>query len=169
MIIVIITWVTVIHLQALSFYQNSSCDIKSANTINIFGHRAVCSHEGLMFKTSARYQTFHTKSILKISAKNSVTGMCIPNTCGSTVLSYCTYTLGVFIDLLIWLIMILLSQLHYYNIRGIALKWFESYLLERKQFVSFDGHSSSYKSSTRFCPWTSAVLDLYKFTIFVKF
>ena len=37
---------------------------------------------------------------------------------------------------------ILLLKLEHYGIRGAALKWFESYLTDRKQFVYFNGVSS---------------------------
>ena len=38
---------------------------------------------------------------------------------------------------------ILLKKLEHYGIRGTALLWFESYLRNRKQMVSINGHSSS--------------------------
>ena len=38
---------------------------------------------------------------------------------------------------------ILLSKLYYYGIRGLAKKWFESYLANRKQFESVNGFESS--------------------------
>ena len=37
---------------------------------------------------------------------------------------------------------ILLSKLYYYGVRGIALKWFVAYLLNRSQYVSIDGITS---------------------------
>ena len=37
---------------------------------------------------------------------------------------------------------IILKKLEHYGIRGIPLKWFESYLLNRKQYVSINGYSS---------------------------
>ena len=41
---------------------------------------------------------------------------------------------------------ILLSKLDYYGIKGISLQWFESYLSDRKQYVSIDNINSSMKS-----------------------
>ena len=38
---------------------------------------------------------------------------------------------------------ILLKKMEHYGIRGTALNWFNSYLSNRKQFVSVNGHSSS--------------------------
>ena len=38
---------------------------------------------------------------------------------------------------------ILLQKLNHYGVRGIALKWFESSLTDRQQFVSVNGYSSN--------------------------
>ena len=40
---------------------------------------------------------------------------------------------------------ILLAKLNYYGIRGLPLRWFESYLSNRTQFVSIDGFASTTK------------------------
>ena len=37
---------------------------------------------------------------------------------------------------------ILLDKLFYYDVRGVALKWFQSYVSNKKQFVSVNGVSS---------------------------
>ena len=38
---------------------------------------------------------------------------------------------------------ILLDKLAYYGIRGVAIDWFRSYLNNRQQYVSINGHDSS--------------------------
>ena len=40
---------------------------------------------------------------------------------------------------------ILLQKLEFYGIRGSSLSWFQSYLKNRKQFVSYNGATSSLK------------------------
>ena len=41
---------------------------------------------------------------------------------------------------------IILTKLYHYGIRGNALQWFKSYMSERKQFVTYNGTSSSMKT-----------------------
>ena len=41
---------------------------------------------------------------------------------------------------------ILLRKLYHYGIRGVALKWFESYLYNRQQFVCINNSNSSIKT-----------------------
>ena len=57
------------------------------------------------------------------------------------------FTMGVFIDLSKAFDtvdhQILLAKLNHYGVRGTLLKWFESYLSGRKQFVDLNSHSSS--------------------------
>ena len=67
----------------------------------------------------------------------------------STAIDNNELTIGVFIDLSKAFDTvnheILLAKLQHYGIRGVPLKWFENYLLERKQFVVYNGHCSSSK------------------------
>ena len=67
----------------------------------------------------------------------------------STAIDNKEYTMGVFIDLSKAFDTvnhdILLAKLKHYGIRGISLKWFESYLSGRMQYVNFNGYSSCYK------------------------
>ena len=43
---------------------------------------------------------------------------------------------------------ILLYKLSHYGFRGVSLKWFENYLSNRKQYVSFNNANSSYRNVT---------------------
>ena len=53
---------------------------------------------------------------------------------------------------------IFLKKLEHYGIRGVALDWLSSYLSERKQYVSVNGHSSEkLESGSRFSRRPTAV------------
>ena len=72
---------------------------------------------------------------------------------------------------------ILLNKLCAYRIRGLALKWFRSYLTNQKQFVEIahrSEHSNEIKNylsseqyikyggPTRIHSWTNIIFDIYK-------
>ena len=56
-----------------------------------------------------------------------------------------------------------LDKLEYYGVRGVALKWFGSYLSDRKQFISVNGMSSDIIDVKCDVPQGS-VLGLYCFS-----
>ena len=61
----------------------------------------------------------------------------------STFHALISLTKGIFVDFILFNPVehdILLAKLEHYDIRGIANKWFKSYPLDRKQFVSINGH-----------------------------
>ena len=58
---------------------------------------------------------------------------------------------------------ILLMKLEHYGIRGTSLDWSESYLSDRKQYVSVNGSHPCYYlwGSTGFCSWSSSILNVH--------
>ena len=61
----------------------------------------------------------------------------------------------------------LLNKMDHYGIRGIALDWFFSYLSERKQYVSVNGHISDYLDISCGVPQGS-VLGRLLFLIYIN-
>ena len=62
---------------------------------------------------------------------------------------------------------ILLAKLEDFCIRGITKEWFKSYLFDRKQFVSINGHVSN-KASVKYGVWHGSVLEPILFLTYIN-
>ena len=62
---------------------------------------------------------------------------------------------------------VLLQKLHHYGIRGSALKWFQSYLSDRQQYVTYNGEESSKKGFNCSVPQGS-ILGPLLFIIYIN-
>ena len=62
---------------------------------------------------------------------------------------------------------ILINKLKFYGVSGISLKWFESYLSQRAQYVEIDGHRSKNKNMKSGVPQGS-ILGPLLFLIYVN-
>ena len=61
----------------------------------------------------------------------------------------------------------MLKKLEYYGVRGVVLNWFCSYLKDRKQYVSVNGHTSKELKVTCGVPQGS-VLGLLLFLVYIN-
>ena len=77
------------------------------------------------------------------------------------------YGCGVFIDLDTMNHSNILKKLEHYGIRGAALKWFTSYLIDQQQYVFVNGHYSNYLNITYGMPQGS-VLGPLLFLIYIN-